>query len=245
MRPFYGGRKVAILDDADFLNLAGANGLLKTLEEPPPRQRIDFDFHQRRSATAHNSLASSNYPLSTAVRTDRRRTCCSRIKLSTMPPKRNGWRRSAAEVWRGPRSWRRSADVGISQRITGAVGATSAAKRGARASDHQVCRRGGQGSSATAGAAANGDWIYRRFLPPTGPTVGWFSDRRRTPNCDPSVERAARHGGWDIEIAGEAAQRSLEAITQVDRNANLHTAIEAWLDDVLLQSAQGAVSSGR
>src|SRR5262249_51584554 len=36
LRPFYGGRKVAILDDADFLNITGANCLLKTLEEPPP-----------------------------------------------------------------------------------------------------------------------------------------------------------------------------------------------------------------
>ncbi len=37
MRPFCGGRKVAIIDDADFLNVEGANCLLKTLEEPPPR----------------------------------------------------------------------------------------------------------------------------------------------------------------------------------------------------------------
>jgi len=31
-----GGRKVAIIDDADHLNEEGANCLLKTLEEPPP-----------------------------------------------------------------------------------------------------------------------------------------------------------------------------------------------------------------
>jgi DNA polymerase-3 subunit delta' len=37
MRPFMGGRKVAIIDDADSLNEEGANCLLKTLEEPPPR----------------------------------------------------------------------------------------------------------------------------------------------------------------------------------------------------------------
>ncbi len=36
MKPFCGGRKIAIIDDADFLNLEGANCLLKTLEEPPP-----------------------------------------------------------------------------------------------------------------------------------------------------------------------------------------------------------------
>jgi DNA polymerase-3 subunit delta' len=37
LKPFRGGRKVAIIDDADFLNQEGANCLLKTLEEPPPR----------------------------------------------------------------------------------------------------------------------------------------------------------------------------------------------------------------
>ena len=37
MKPFMGGRKVAIVDDADALNEEGANALLKTLEEPPPQ----------------------------------------------------------------------------------------------------------------------------------------------------------------------------------------------------------------
>jgi DNA polymerase-3 subunit delta' len=37
LRPFRGGRKIAIIKDADFLNQEGANSLLKTLEEPPPQ----------------------------------------------------------------------------------------------------------------------------------------------------------------------------------------------------------------
>jgi len=40
LKPFRGGRKVAIIDDADFLNQEGANCLLKTLEEPPPHSMI-------------------------------------------------------------------------------------------------------------------------------------------------------------------------------------------------------------
>jgi DNA polymerase-3 subunit delta' len=36
MRPFFGRRKVAIVDDADYFSPASANCLLKTLEEPPP-----------------------------------------------------------------------------------------------------------------------------------------------------------------------------------------------------------------
>lgn len=37
---FMGGRKIAIIDDADYFNLEGANALLKTLEEPPPNSLI-------------------------------------------------------------------------------------------------------------------------------------------------------------------------------------------------------------
>ncbi len=36
LRPMAGNRRVAILEDADYLNEEGANCLLKTLEEPPP-----------------------------------------------------------------------------------------------------------------------------------------------------------------------------------------------------------------
>jgi DNA polymerase III subunit delta' len=37
LRPFAGSRRVAIIDEADTLNIESANCLLKTLEEPPPR----------------------------------------------------------------------------------------------------------------------------------------------------------------------------------------------------------------
>ncbi len=40
LKPFRGGRKVAIIDDADYLNQEGANCLLKTLEEPPHKSVI-------------------------------------------------------------------------------------------------------------------------------------------------------------------------------------------------------------
>jgi DNA polymerase-3 subunit delta' len=37
MRPSRGGRRIAIIDDADYLQTEGANCLLKTLEEPPKK----------------------------------------------------------------------------------------------------------------------------------------------------------------------------------------------------------------
>lgn len=40
LKSFYGGRRIAIIDDADSLNEEGANALLKTLEEPPDNVHI-------------------------------------------------------------------------------------------------------------------------------------------------------------------------------------------------------------
>ncbi|MBI5759653.1 MAG: DNA polymerase III subunit delta' [Planctomycetales bacterium] len=40
LKPMAGGRKIAIIDDADSLNEASANSLLKTLEEPPPHSLL-------------------------------------------------------------------------------------------------------------------------------------------------------------------------------------------------------------
>src|SRR5262245_18642941 len=40
LKPYSGRRKVAIVDDADYLNKEGANCLLKTLEEPPPKSLL-------------------------------------------------------------------------------------------------------------------------------------------------------------------------------------------------------------
>lgn len=40
LKPAAGGRRIAIIDDADFLNQESANSLLKTLEEPPPRSLL-------------------------------------------------------------------------------------------------------------------------------------------------------------------------------------------------------------
>ena len=40
LTPFAADRKVAIIDDADYLNAESANSLLKTLEEPPPNSLL-------------------------------------------------------------------------------------------------------------------------------------------------------------------------------------------------------------
>lgn len=40
LKPMRGGKKIAVIADADFLKVEGANALLKTLEEPPPQSLL-------------------------------------------------------------------------------------------------------------------------------------------------------------------------------------------------------------
>ena len=60
-----------------------------------------------------------------------------------------------------------------------------------------------------------------------------------------AVERAAEQGSWSLESSAEACQRSLEAINHIDRNANQHTLVEAWLDELASLIGMQAVGGRR
>ena len=51
------------------------------------------------------------------------------------------------------------------------------------------------------------------------------------PSCR-KRSRAIAEGTWNIELAADAANRSLEAIYQLERHANQSTLVESWLDDL-------------
>jgi hypothetical protein len=60
LKPFFGRRRVAIIDDADYLNEEGANALLKTLEEPPPQSILILIGTS--AATVRDSLSLNGPP---------------------------------------------------------------------------------------------------------------------------------------------------------------------------------------
>ena len=68
LKPHYGGRKIAIIDDADFLNQEGANCLLKTLEEPPPKSLLILIGTSEQRAIADNPLAVPGHSFSSTSR---------------------------------------------------------------------------------------------------------------------------------------------------------------------------------
>ena len=85
LKPFSGNRKIAIIDDADFLNVEGANSLLKTLEEPPANSiliLIGTSEQQQLSTIVSRSQVIRFAPLSD----DHVATILSRINLETEIP---------------------------------------------------------------------------------------------------------------------------------------------------------------
>ena len=72
LRPLLGGRKIAVIDDADYLNAEGANSLLKTLEEPPPGSLLILIGTSPGAAVAHDPLPLPNGAVPPPERCDHR-----------------------------------------------------------------------------------------------------------------------------------------------------------------------------
>ena len=244
MRPFYGGRKVAILDDADFLNLAGANGLLKTLEEPPPGSvliLISTSADRQLPTIRSRSQIIRFQPLSETIVAGlllKNRAVNDPAEAQRLAAFSGGSLARAAELAGDPGMWafRSVLLERLSQHpLRSVVLAQTIIKFVDEAGKEASARRA-------------------RLRSAIGFTVDFFRQLVRQLArlaCDgdaelrSAVERAARQGGWDVESAGEAAERSLEALVHVDRNANLHTAIEAWLDDLLALNSRTTVTTAK
>jgi DNA polymerase-3 subunit delta' len=241
LRPFYGGRKVAILDDADFLNPEGANCLLKTLEEPPPASVLILI----------GTSADKQLP-----------TIRSRAQIIRFRPLANDVvakllveRQIVSEASEAKRLAAYSAGS-----LTRAIELADPALWEFR---RDVLMQLGQATLSSA-ALAQGTIKFvdeaGKDAPPRRArlrlAIGFSTDFfrqlvRRLSGLQPqgdavlikAVESAASHGAWDLESASDAVERCLEAAAEVDRNANQHTLIEAWLDELV--SGRWAVGSGR
>ncbi len=231
LAPFYGKRKIAIIEDADRLNEEGANALLKTLEEPPERSVLILI----------GTSASKQLP------TIRSRS--QMIRFEPLPVGEvaemllgQGWVESPADAQRlaqasqgrlaraielaDPAVWefreallghlarRRIASWTLAKEVVAFVdgaGKEAPLRRnrarlamGLAADFYRGLVRQGVGASAS----GDDEGLARR------------------------VEAAVRAGAGDAEIAAARAERCLQAIGHVDRNANQATAIEAWIDDL-------------
>ena len=229
LKPFRGGRKVAVIDDADYLNQEGANCLLKTLEEPPPKSMIILigTSEQRQLPTIRSRAQIVRFrPLSQQMVEQlllRQRLIESEAEARDLAELSDGSLQQAmelsdSEVREFRSQWLKflaspSGDpFAFTKELSSFIDAAGKDAPPRRARLKQVARWGADFYRA----------VMTRLEGGAKPTDSAMEQ---------SVANAAKtFPGTDA--AADCLDRCLEVQTQVDANANQATLIECWLDDL-------------
>ncbi len=229
LKPSFGGRKIAVIDDADYLNEEGANCLLKTLEEPPPQSVL---------------ILISTSP---AKQLPTIRSRCQLVRFRPLAP--DIVAKLLAEKGL-------VADAGEARRL--AEHSDGSVQRALELSDPALWAFRGkllEGLSAAPPDSVRLAATVSAFIDEAGKeasarrgrlrlVVGFAAEYFQSllkhgsgapPPDDPElrrvVEQAARPLAG-VAIVAARLDRCLEALEQIDRNANQATLIEAWLDSL-------------
>ena len=235
MRSFYGGRKVAIIDDADDLNEEGANALLKTLEEPPPGSVLIL---VGTSADKQLPTIRSRSQIVRFESLDPATIAQLLLAQGLVPSLAEGERLAALAEG----SLSRAAELADDE------------LRAFR--DHFLAQLGRLDRTSVALARETVEFVdaagkeaparRRRLRQIIRLAIEYHRGRLRTamklaPDGLPADDRAAE----DWRRLTEQAQRSLESLGQVDRNAHQATLIDCWLDDLCqLEAGRNAATEG-
>lgn len=229
LKPYMGGRKIALIDDADYLNPEGANCLLKTLEEPPPRSVLILigtspakqlptirsrcqlvRFRPLEPNTVAELLVSQELVPDAAEA--RRLAQYSQGSLQRARDMADG------DLW----AFRNQLHKHLAEPVLDSV-------RFSRAVSAFVDEAGKEASARRArlrqvvGLAAD---FYRRLLHAQSGAAPPDDD------LSPFIREAMKRQPADATTTATRLDRSLEAAEQIDRNANQTTLIETWLDDL-------------
>jgi DNA polymerase-3 subunit delta' len=229
-RPMMGSRRVAIIDDADTLEGEAANCLLKTLEEPPPGSVLiligtSADVQLPTIRSRCQMVRFSPLGRETIAELLLQHGLVSDAAEGQRLARFSGGSLTRAAELADPALWefrrklleglsaRSMASVRLGQEVTSFVdeAGSEAALRRARA--RQVV-----------GFAAE---FYRQLARALSGAPPSDDDELRS-----AVERAKTAWSGDAESAVECASRCLEALEHIDRNANLSTALECWIDEL-------------
>jgi DNA polymerase-3 subunit delta' len=238
VKPFLGGRRIALIDDADYLNAEGANSLLKTLEEPPPRSVLILigtspakqlptirsrcqliRFRPLEVETVAKLLVSKGFLAdpSEAQRLARYSEGSLQRALDLTDPELWSFRNTLLERLAMPQL----PSVQLAQTVAAFVDEAGKEASARRARLRQVIGFAGE--------------FYRQLLhAQCGVSV---SDDRE---LQQHVGRAVEGGLDDSELAASRLDRCLDAAAQIDRNANQATLIECWLDDLAAARIAGS-----
>jgi DNA polymerase-3 subunit delta' len=240
LKPFMGRRKIAIIDDADYLKQPeGSNCLLKTLEEPPPRSVIILIGT---SATKQLPTIRSRAQL---VRFDplsqetvarllvEKQLVADAAEASRLAAFSEGSLSRAIEL-SDPELWRFRGEL---------LGKLAAAPfENYRLAPSLLAFVDAAGKEAPPRRARARLLIgfaisfYRQLL--HRQVADYAEQRGGSIAADDEAERyvsaAVSSGQTDPEVTAARIERCLEALGHIDRNANQATLLEAWLDDLRL-----------
>ena len=230
MKPYMGGRKIAIIDDADHLNVEGANCLLKTLEEPPPRSVLILigTSPAKQLPTIRSRCQLIRFrPLQAEV-------VAELLTSQELVPDAAEARRlaqycqgslSRAQELADPELWtfRSQLHKHLAQPVLDSV-------RFSKTVSAFVDEAGKEASARRArlrqvvGFAAE---FYRGLLHARSGAAQSGSDELSS-----LIQQALDNRPGDMPATATQLDRCLEAAEQIDRNANQSTLIETWLDDL-------------
>ncbi len=230
LKPYLGGRKIAIIDDADYLNAEGANALLKTLEEPPPRSvliligttpakqlptirsRCQLIRFRPLPIDAVAELLVSKQLMADAAgagRLARYSEGSLQQALELVDPELWSFRNMLHEQLSAPRL----DNVRFAPAVAAFVDAAGKEAPARRARFRRV----------VAFAAE----FYRQLLHVQCGTA--LTADRELQDC---VREAFERGQRDALAAAARLDRCLDAAVEIDRNANQATLVECWMDDL-------------
>lgn len=230
LKPMLGGRRIAIIDDADALNDSSANCLLKTLEEPPPRsvlillsERLDKQLPTIRSRAQLIRFQ----PLSDAE-----------VEAVLIEQKLVEEPAEAARLAKlGEGSVTRALD--LADPALGQFRASFLQALAARPLRNVTLAKQVADFVDAAGKEASLRRQRLRWL--MGLAAEFYRELARglsgsEPGGDAMLQQAARLAiakpGWDLDSVLRAADFALDAPGYVDRNANQALVIDAWLEQL-------------
>ncbi len=236
LKPSMGGRKVAVIDDADYLNAEGANALLKTLEEPPPKSVLILigTSAAKQLPTIRSRCQLVRFqPLPTDVVAELLASK-SLVPDAAAAPRlaqySEGSIQRAVEL-ADPELWtfRNALYERLSASPLDSVGLAGSIAAFVNEAGKEAPARRARFRQVVAFAAE----FHRQLL-----RLQCDAPASEDRELETHVRRAMQNGQTNPRSAAARLDRSLDAAAQIDRNANQSTLIECWVDD-LAATAEG------
>lgn len=230
LKPFRGGRRIAIIDDADYLNQEGANCLLKTLEEPPAAALIVLigTSQQRQLPTIRSRCQVIRFlPLSDAQVIELlagMHVVEDASRLATLAPRAEGSLRRALELLDPELD---AAREPLLEHLSGSDVDSVTLGRFV----HELVEAAGKDAPPRRArlrlVVLEAAEFYRRLMRQVAGCAAGGDD-----TLDPFVRRAAPHWEGRAVIASRCLDRCLTALNQIEANANVATLTASWMDEL-------------